>query len=242
MGCDIHLYVEKKVGENWTALDKFEREEPDEDYEAGYISVPYSDRLYSGRNYDLFAILADVRNGSGFAGCKTGDGFVPIAMPRGIPDDASAEVKEIAEQWDVDGHSHSFFTLRELLDYDWTQTTKKTGWVDFAEWERWSRYARHHGEGPQSYCGGGGGANIEHVSAEEMDARVSKYRELQRADNDAAKEFASSQASVYAQAVWETSYFRAADDFFACTLPRLLKLAGGTAGLDDLRIVFFFDN
>lgn len=28
----------------------------------------YHDRWYSGRNYDLFAMLADVRNGRGFAG------------------------------------------------------------------------------------------------------------------------------------------------------------------------------
>src|SRR5215469_11787636 len=35
--------------------------------------------LYGWRNYDLFAILAGVRNGSGFGGCDTGDPVVPIA-------------------------------------------------------------------------------------------------------------------------------------------------------------------
>lgn len=46
---------------------------------------------FDNRNYDLFAALADVRNGVGFAGVKTGKAIEPIAMPRGIPDDADPD-------------------------------------------------------------------------------------------------------------------------------------------------------
>ena len=39
------------------------------------------------RHYQLFAVLAGVRNGVGFAGCVTGQAVSPIADPRGYPED-----------------------------------------------------------------------------------------------------------------------------------------------------------
>ena len=72
-----------------------------------------------------------MRNGYGFAGIDTGDGFVPIDDPRGLPDDISPLVRKEAEHWEGDGHSHSYFTLKELKEYNWTgQTTKLRGVVN----------------------------------------------------------------------------------------------------------------
>ena len=69
MGCDIHLYVERKVpGIGWVSL-----EDPNEHYNG-----------LTNRNYSIFAILANVRNGRGFAGIVTGTGFNPISEPRGL--------------------------------------------------------------------------------------------------------------------------------------------------------------
>lgn len=71
MGTDIHMAVEVKGKHGrwfW--------------YQRG-------NEIYDGRNYDLFAQLADVRNGTGFAGVRTGSGFVPISSPRGLPNDIS---------------------------------------------------------------------------------------------------------------------------------------------------------
>lgn len=86
--------------------------------------------LYDNRNYDVFAILADVRNGRGFAGVKTGEGFVPISEPKGLPSNVSEEVKKESDYWEGDGHSHSYLTLQDLLTYDWHgQKTKKAGMV-----------------------------------------------------------------------------------------------------------------
>ena len=42
---------------------------------------------YIPRNYLLFSVLADVRNGTGFAGVITYKPVVPISEPRGLPDD-----------------------------------------------------------------------------------------------------------------------------------------------------------
>ena len=38
------------------------------------------------RDYNSFAVLGDVRNGLGFAGVKTGEGFNYITARRGLPD------------------------------------------------------------------------------------------------------------------------------------------------------------
>ena len=69
------------------------------------------------RSYNTFAMLADVRNGRGFAGIKTSDGFPYIHKPRGLPadlkeptrdndDDNSVRVNKnhLVAAWDYDGN------------------------------------------------------------------------------------------------------------------------------------------
>ncbi len=133
MGADIHFYVERKTSSNkyegprdisedrntkideiiegippterWVSADKWEIED-------GYNwDIPYEERFYSVRNYYLFAILADVRN-SGYV--------TPLEQPRGIPDDCSMAYSYIIKKWGSDSHSHSYFTLEELLKVDWS--------------------------------------------------------------------------------------------------------------------------
>jgi len=237
MGCDIHFYVEKKVEGKWVSADTFKEEK--DGPETYYHQTT---EFYGDRNYNLFAILADVRNGRGFAGCETGEGFVPISQPRGFPRNVSKETQRASDGMGADGHSHSWLTLRELLDYDWTQTTKLRGWVDLEEWTEWSRWERQRGKGPRSYCGSVCGGSVKHLSVTKMDALSEQYAQLLRdGDTEGAKAFLLSN-NVFALAEWETPYYREAGTFLDETIPRLLKLAGGTKGVDDVRIVFFFDN
>lgn len=56
------------------------------------------------RHYQLFAVLADVRNGYGFAGVQTGEPVKPIAKPRGLPPD-----------FEMDDDSHPLASL-EYMD------------------------------------------------------------------------------------------------------------------------------
>jgi hypothetical protein len=155
MGCDIHIHVEynRSVNGNkrWVCGDYFhvnpykgETGEPD------FCLVDFC----GDRNYSRFSILADVRN----------YGSNPyIDDPRGLPDDVTYEVKRSSNEWGCDGHSHSYFTLKELIDYQenieplryrgmispeaqenldkhgilpegWCQWTNLAGW-DFREWE-----------------------------------------------------------------------------------------------------------
>lgn len=133
--------------------------------------IQEADFLPLGRNYDAFSILADVRNGYGFAGIPTGAGFKPIAEPKGIPDDASDYYRHKAEQRNGDHHSFSYFTVEELKNYDWNQTTIKTGLVAFGVGgfgfgDSYIDLKNKGVEYPDSYFGGGSGTII---SKEEAD-------------------------------------------------------------------------
>lgn len=112
MGCDIHMFSEKKPlrpamdeeKEVWHNCDLFtmngfyvKGEEDEEQFSVVEI--------YGGRNYNLFSILANVRNGAD-NNC--------ICLPKGFPDDCCEYIRDQKKSWDGDGHSHSWFTLAEL--------------------------------------------------------------------------------------------------------------------------------
>lgn len=133
MGCDIHFYVEKWTSSNnyggprdlsddreqklnevledvptkyrWVSADNWQIED-------GEWQIDWNDEYYGSRNYYLFSILADVRN--------IGE-VEPLDYPRGIPNDSSIGYLYKCDQWDSDAHSHSYFTLEELLNVDWSQ-------------------------------------------------------------------------------------------------------------------------
>jgi hypothetical protein len=106
MGTDIHFFVERCSTDGWEA-------------------VGGEGEFYDGaRNIPLFDALAGVRISStwDYTGSK------PIVEPRGLPDDLSPEVREymgpstMAEcgPGDIPAyHSHGWYTLAELLNYDW---------------------------------------------------------------------------------------------------------------------------
>lgn len=102
MGCDIHMVAQVKRDGKWQTVDG----------------------LSTDRNYDLFAILAGVRSGYGVRGIPTGDGFLPIDWPRGLPTD----LEGTSEDHCLGDHSFSWLSLRELQECDLTRTTRKYRW------------------------------------------------------------------------------------------------------------------
>lgn len=99
MGTTIHNMTEVRQADGtWEAV----IDDPDK----GPRSVP---DIY--RDYDLFAVIADVRN----------DGYrVPISGPRGVPKDVSCDwAKAVVTQVPGHWHDHSWVTLAELEAYDW---------------------------------------------------------------------------------------------------------------------------
>lgn len=196
MGTDIHPIVQVRRDGAWQDV-----EIPAED--------DYSNIL-DGRHYDLFSILANVRNGRGCAGVVTGSGFTPIAEPRGLPDDfpsidgdgyvrcvkhaqvsTSTELAVIDDR-DEDGaydcgectwlgdHSHTWVTVRELVDYDWDAPVAKAGAM-YAEPGRrafenelsyieWMKEPDFLTATPRSYFGSVAGGNLATVPEEQYQA------------------------------------------------------------------------
>lgn len=116
MGCDIHAVIERRQATYGDRHEWLNSGDPD-----------------IGRNYEMFAVLAGVRNY---------DGIAPITEPRGLPsfkgwerfsdgekwlsfhswsDKPCREMVEWAERYDSDGHSHSWLTLAEIKAYDTEQ-------------------------------------------------------------------------------------------------------------------------
>ena len=72
MGCDIHLYIEYKSKKYKSKMVEFDGYK--------YSWHDFGKCINPGRNYALFALMADVRNY---------DGQLPVIVkPRGMPDDA----------------------------------------------------------------------------------------------------------------------------------------------------------
>lgn len=141
MGCDIHLFTERKRTinnvEQWVSMDYFKKNPyfGDDEYEREYEIIP----LYRSRNYRLFAMLADVRNY---------DDNLIISEPKGFPDDTCKEIKKEKEYWDGDGHSYSYFTLKELKDFKKeNHLIKYSGYVNKFDSERIDE-----GEMPHMWC------------------------------------------------------------------------------------------
>lgn len=187
-----------------------------------------AERFYRGRNYGTFAILADVRNSRRVFGA--GGEFDPIAEPRGVPRDASDFY--IAEQWrwGVDGHSHSWFTIQELLDFPWAEkTTRRNGVVTVGDraWKNWRatnspwRYPDDAtDEERAAFCSVAGDISGEKVSV----------------DTALANERAFDGRPVAID--WNETYEATAEEFLRVVREEIAPLGDPT----ETRIVFFFDN
>jgi hypothetical protein len=243
MGTDIHFYVEKRNEQgDWDLIGPIDYDE--DDYGEDEEPRPYidwrKDPFRVGRNYKLFAILADVRNNYGFAGVKMGERLNPITEPRGIPDDASDLYRQFSDNYGIDGHSHSCLTLRELLNYDWTQKVTQYGVMSFNEYRKWYFRSNYNKEAvPNEYAGSVWGADIVHITEEEMQAKV---QEAIDANND--KELIERFKNLYTRASWQAPYFACVPDFLGTVIPKMIQLAGGIDGNapDNVRCIFFFDS
>ena len=149
MGTDIHIAAEIFKDGRWRLAD---------------VDLP------ENRNYWAFAVLADVRNGYGFAGIDKGDPITPISEPRGLPENMSTELRAILDRTEVDDdswfwlgdHSFSWVTLRELLDYDLDAPLTQRGMVSP---ENATRF-RETGQPPDSWHGWTSKPNYERIEWE----------------------------------------------------------------------------
>lgn len=209
MGCDIHMVIQVKKDNTWKTIS----------------------RGYDDRNYNAFAILADVRNGYGFAGTPTGSGFKPISEPRGLPDGfelngmfgESYEFGDGEDQWMGD-HSYTYVTLGELLNVKWDTVVQRYGVVA----EHVYKELRAAKEKPTSWVGGCYGKDIETFSADDYDLLEFK--------NELPKD-----KKLYVNMTWDSNYKEAVGDFYDW-MEELLPLAKEYNGPENIRLVFGFDS
>jgi hypothetical protein len=219
------------------------------------------------RNYDVFAILANVRNGRGFAGVVTGGGFNPIAMPRGLPPDVSPEVlreyalrvvpddcyaeeagtcsASNAARWTTDrgyGASSHWIVPGEVVSGpDWHSAS----WLTLAELLAfdWGQATTHRGVvSPEGYATFKATGKPESWCGGIGGSRVVMVgnAEMERriAAQTAGSEADFSNPCCYTEVEWREPYRVSAKRFVEDTIPRLQALGGA----EDVRMVFWFDN
>lgn len=112
MGCDIHLYKEKRVNGKWVAADEWTEFNHGDDDKG--IEVKWQNR-FTGRNYELFGILSK--------GVRTSNAV--SFEPRGIPFDVCWQIQSTVNSYGQDGHSHNYLYLHELKDlYQYLESFK----------------------------------------------------------------------------------------------------------------------
>lgn len=223
MGCDIHLYVEAKIDGIWKSVDNWETDKVGDQY------IPYEKRFYTGRNYNFFSILADVRNDSD---------FVPISQPKGLPEDISPEVKYQSNIWDGDGHSHSYLTIQEILSYNWTQTVNLKGFVSALSYFETMRLKSP----PDAYCEFVGGNDVQIIKNSEMEEKINQILTDAKSLNlnfpETEKKIINDLQFFYTEMKWSIPYYKCSSHFWSQILPKLLNLGNP----QDVRLVFWFDN
>lgn len=199
--------------------------------DAGFNWVDVPSDYDQNRHYQLFAVLAGVRNGTGFAGARTGGHVTPIALPRGLPADFVVENEShtipsfehfspMQQQYRKEGdlnvwmgdHSHSWLSGGEILA--WAANAPvvvKTGVLDRTTYEKWDRVSC-----PENYSGGVMGRDVVVIN-----------------DNDIEK--ASTPSWTHIQCDWDSS-LREELSYFFDEVRRLVDLHG------DIRFVFGFDS
>jgi hypothetical protein len=185
LGCDIHMFLEYRATEYKTSQEgtevwRFNTHEvfPNlyhvADAPYGTYNWPYTNKPYQGRDYDLFAMLADVRNDGNITPLEHADDL------RGVPDDATKKWRKYAD--DIDLHSITFYTLAELkeaLDQGFfTQATWEEGCMSAAQYVR----LRAINEQPSSWSRdlGGGAVRL----GTQLDVAPHLLKLLRRLDRD----------------------------------------------------------
>jgi hypothetical protein len=220
MGCDIHCYAEKLINGEWKQITGFKSNYYDKNSsyfnDERYLNSPHP---YDGRNYSLFAFLADVRNEFGFARIE------PISPPRGLPEDLSKEILNEASGWKSDGHSYSWLLLNELISHDYNIVTTHQGWVTPKGFEEYMKYGA-----PSGWCTTVSRGSVECISNNEMQ----KYVEI--GDKELYKN-----RDLYTKIEFKLSLYEQISSFINNTIPNLKKRSEDK-DYNDIRIVFWFDN
>lgn len=242
MGTDIHLQVQgRRPDGTW----EFVKRKPFPRYdEPGYDR----DTDPTGRHYDLFALLADVRNGSGFAGVYRHEPVDALFADRGLPeeyaDPAQAYDENINEAfrkvftggdpW-LGDHSFTWATLTELLAVPWDTEFSSGGVVGPGGFKEWQETGR-----PSSWSGGISGGGIETHRDPEKYARMLDNGEIRYREGTEKGFYGGALDFCFVTWKWrplEENTFRTWIEG-----PVMASLAEEYGGTDNIRIIMGFDS
>jgi hypothetical protein len=230
MGCDIHIVIERQDESGaWQIVPYVEEPPPwlnDDDYgksrhaevnarvAAGAGRMPHAFGL---RDYDLFGIIGDVRNGSGL---QDGLTWPSIAPSRGFPADTLVKEGETVRdedngEWTGD-HSFTWVSLDELAAFPWDDTTRvQHGLIGYRTWAQWKATG---GKRPAGWCQG---TNSPIMT--ELEAIHAQYEINPR---------------QYVRCYWSETAREATGDWAGKVLPKLMEIAAGR----PLRLLVGFDS
>ena len=246
MGTDIHLEVERYDEEmnDWIDINKQALpyrgtlnhiyKNPDDGEEKAKISQEELQEMIFGywnenpeiRCYMIFSLLADVRNGYGFAGVETYQKIIPIDSLRGFPNKSSFdEVFDEAEEW---CHSFTYYSMKELLEHDgWNTSVQNTGYVPFNDWKEYveSQDTDSPLTAPKNYSGDVWGDGVEKYSMDD-------FENLEY----------NSGISQYIKGKWEERSPLKESGFCAWLHSETMKHLTEQYGSESIRINIYFDN
>jgi hypothetical protein len=241
MGCDIHIAIQVQDRDAWRHVAW--RSAP-YSFRTSIDGYPIAPKVFDARNYSLFGILADVRNGVGFGGITTGDAWPAIAPGRGYPDgfdesdvpgdpydgpvitadeeparSVARRLLGTAEPRSMGEHSQTWIALSELEEYAWDAIKRRrTGVVTTESFDQ-----LREGYGPEAYSSDVSGGGVVIYTPSEYRAALSTGRLATR---------------PYVRAEWTESARVATRDWPGDVLPWLRELSAGR----PLRLVIGFDS
>lgn len=237
MGCDSHPHIEvKRRNGRWGLVDNKRRRYDQLEKEGkGYedldkIRPSYLSAL-GNRNYTLFAVLADVRNYNG--------AIIPLFAERGVPEDVSKATMN-GIPFDSDYHSHTYFTLRELLDTDWDSVGCKGAEIilyadDYTTWKETGKLP----EDPDEYPENASDDDTREVTDAEMVMLLmsNKPEELVKKVPSQWDKRRKVKSGPYVKAMVPLTYRQLIPNFIK-TIPDMKELGDP----DKVRVVIAFDN
>lgn len=262
MGCDIHMFTEIKRNGTWIEgdfwcpnPDYINASEEDKKY-FNPLHVPDTQRIYTaGRNYALFGVLAKVRWQS----------LPCISEPKGIPNNLSPNITEELRRWGQDAHTCSWYTLKELKEFDWDQKIHCVVYLDafcFFMNQNFNKFKLENlKDDPWAYCRYDQPSNGKEVSFKKFKQLLDQFFQtklkLSKKEYFVQKNLGSLSKRVlfglinnpkngtklqfYVKYEYDPSLKSYCPEFVNDTIPKLEKLAI-RPDVEDVRIVFWFDN
>lgn len=208
MGCDIFYEVSYKEDNEWKS--------------AGIEDWPYIDR-----NYELFAILANVRNSFD---------IIPI-KDRGYLELEDTNSREYRED-DV----YAYHTLKNIKDYDWNQMINMHGLLKIKEYGEWIEKGKK--ERPKKYWSAMGGRLYIEISNEGMENIINNTPDKGEEISNAIFKCKGWPQNInfYTKVEWNETCAEISSNFYNEIIPRLQELADKYGGDENVRFLFGFNN